>query len=104
MVSDKEPTWVRLWHAAKSVASGNALVRLSVPFCYITTRWLQVDGERCRAVVADDGIGLPQGEAMPVPGKLGALILHSLRENVTTDLDVGRCAGGRHAGDDHLSQ
>ena len=54
-------------------------------------------------VVADNGVGLPEGGTWPVPGNLGALSLHSLRENVTTDLDVGRCAEGRHAGDDHLS-
>jgi two-component sensor histidine kinase len=32
-------------------------------------------------VVADDGVGLPSGEKWPMPGKLGAIIVQTLREN-----------------------
>lgn len=54
----------------------------------ITVRCLQEDADRYRIVVADDGIGLPEGATWPVQGKLGALILQSLRENVKTDFQV----------------
>lgn len=39
------------------------------------------DNDRYRVVVADDGVGFPQGVDWPEPGKLGALILQTLREN-----------------------
>jgi two-component sensor histidine kinase len=54
----------------------------------ITVRCLHENGDRYRVVVADDGIGLPEGVTWPVPGKLGALILQSLRENVPIDFKV----------------
>ncbi len=54
----------------------------------ITVRCLHEDGDRYRIVVADDGIGLPEGTTWPVPGKLGALILQSLRENVKLDFSL----------------
>lgn len=54
----------------------------------VTIRCLHERGEQYRIVVADDGIGLPEGVSWPVPGKLGALILQSLRENVQTDFTV----------------
>jgi PAS domain S-box-containing protein len=41
----------------------------------------RLEDDRYRIVVADDGIGLPPGTSWPVPGKLGALILQTLREN-----------------------
>jgi PAS domain S-box-containing protein len=47
-----------------------------------------VNGDGCRVVVADDGIGLPEGESWPKHGKLGALIAHSLRENAKAEFDV----------------
>ena len=40
-----------------------------------------VSGEGCKVTIADDGIGLPEGETWPKRGKLGALIAHSLTEN-----------------------
>lgn len=54
----------------------------------ITVRCLHEDDEHYRVVVADDGVGLPENATWPVKGKLGALILQSLRENVKTDFDV----------------
>ena len=46
----------------------------------ITLRSL-ADGEGCRVIVADDGVGLPEGVEWPKPGKLSSLIVRSLREN-----------------------
>lgn len=42
----------------------------------------------CRVVVADDGIGLPAGKEWPENGKLGALIVQSLRENAKARIEV----------------
>jgi two-component sensor histidine kinase len=47
-----------------------------------------VDGDRCRIKMADDGVGLPEGETWPKPGKLGALIARSLTENAKVQLEV----------------
>ncbi|TAN17752.1 MAG: PAS domain S-box protein [Rhizobiaceae bacterium] len=51
-----------------------------------------VDGGGCRVVVADDGIGLPEGETWPKQGKLGALIARSLTENAKAEFDVSSSA------------
>jgi PAS domain S-box-containing protein len=47
----------------------------------ITLRCLREDASNYRIVVADDGLGLPEGVIWPAPGKLGALIVQTLREN-----------------------
>jgi two-component sensor histidine kinase len=39
------------------------------------------EDQRHRIVYADDGVGLPQGVNWPTAGKLGALIVQTLREN-----------------------
>jgi PAS domain S-box-containing protein len=59
----------------------------------ITVRCLHERNDRYRVVVADDGIGLPDGVSWPIPGKLGALILQSLRENTSTTLNVENVPG-----------
>ncbi|WP_082701575.1 response regulator [Novosphingobium sp. FSW06-99] len=41
-----------------------------------------------RVVVADDGVGLPPDVSWPKHGKLGALIVQSLRQNAKADLAV----------------
>jgi len=41
-----------------------------------------------RVVIADDGIGLPEGVSWPKPGKLSALIARSLIENAKARLHV----------------
>jgi PAS domain S-box-containing protein len=51
------------------------------------------DGNGCRVVVADDGVGLPQGMEWPRRGKLSALIVKSLRENAKARLDVESSPG-----------
>lgn len=46
------------------------------------------DGAGCRILVADDGVGLPEGGVWPKRGKLSALIVQSLRTNARAKLDV----------------
>jgi two-component sensor histidine kinase len=46
----------------------------------ITLRSL-VDETGCRVTIGDDGIGMAEGAVWPKPGRLGALIVDSLREN-----------------------
>jgi hypothetical protein len=38
-------------------------------------------------------VGLPEGASWPVPGKLGALILQALRENVKADFSADSIEG-----------
>jgi two-component sensor histidine kinase len=49
--------------------------------------------DRYRVVIADDGDGLPEGVSWPTEGKLGALIMQTMRENTKTDLDVDSAPG-----------
>ncbi len=46
------------------------------------------DEHGCRVVIADDGIGFPEGVEWPKSGKLSALIVRSLRVNAKADLTV----------------
>ncbi len=46
------------------------------------------DAGGCRVVIADDGVGLPPSVVWPRRGKLGALILQSLRQNANADIVV----------------
>jgi PAS domain S-box-containing protein len=59
----------------------------------ITIRCLHEDEDHYLVVVADDGIGLPEDAQWPVQGKLGALILQTLRENAETDFKVESTRG-----------
>jgi PAS domain S-box-containing protein len=54
----------------------------------ITLHCLRLDPERYRVMVADDGVGLPEGGQWPVPGKIGGLIVQVLHENTKMDLVV----------------
>ena len=47
-----------------------------------------VDDTGCRVVVADDGVGLPDGATWPQTGKLGAVIVQSLKQNAKANLEV----------------
>jgi PAS domain S-box-containing protein len=47
-----------------------------------------VDEKGCRVVIADDGIGLAKDAIWPRPGKLGAMIVQSLRQNAKADIEV----------------
>ncbi|MEO6338430.1 MAG: histidine kinase dimerization/phosphoacceptor domain -containing protein [Caulobacteraceae bacterium] len=51
----------------------------------------------CRVLVADDGVGLPEGASWPKPGKLSALIVGSLLQNAKASIDVQSAPGkGMH--------
>jgi len=47
-----------------------------------------IEGKRCCVIVSDDGVGLPPGVSWPKQGKLGALIVQSLRQNANADINV----------------
>jgi len=47
-----------------------------------------VADDHCTVTIADDGVGLPDGETWPRRGKLGSLIAQSLRENARADMKV----------------
>ena len=49
--------------------------------------------DRYRVVIADDRSGLPEGVTSPVPGKIGALIVQTLRENTKADFNVETAVG-----------
>lgn len=53
----------------------------------ITLRSL-VDETGCRVTIADDGIGMAEGTEWPKPGRLGALIVESLRENAKAHVEM----------------
>lgn len=46
------------------------------------------DERGCRVLVADDGVGLPEGAEWPRRGKLSALIVQSLRVNARASVEV----------------
>ena len=52
-----------------------------------------VDETGCRVIVADDGVGFPEGTNWPQPGKLAALIVESLRQNAKAQVDVKASKG-----------
>ncbi|TYL82181.1 PAS domain S-box protein [Bradyrhizobium rifense] len=58
----------------------------------ITIECLRRSDDRYRVVVADDGVGL-HGITWPIPGKIGALIVQTLRENAKSDFDVESAPG-----------
>ncbi|MEO5805766.1 histidine kinase dimerization/phosphoacceptor domain -containing protein [Devosia sp.] len=47
----------------------------------------------CLVTVADDGVGLADGETWPKPGKLSALIVHSLGQNAKAEVQVNSAPG-----------
>jgi PAS domain S-box-containing protein len=49
---------------------------------------LREDPDLYRVTVADDGVGLSPGMSWPAEGKLGALIMQTLRENAKVELKV----------------
>jgi two-component sensor histidine kinase len=59
----------------------------------IRVECLRQSDDRYHVVIADDGVGLPEGVAWPVPGKIGALIVQTLRENAKTDFNVESAPG-----------
>jgi PAS domain S-box-containing protein len=59
----------------------------------ITLECLRTKDSRYCVVVADDGVGLAEGKTWPVPGKIGGLIVQTLRENTKTDLNLETACG-----------
>jgi two-component sensor histidine kinase len=51
------------------------------------------DGNGCEIIIADDGVGLPEGVEWPKRGKLSALIVQSLRENAKARVEVESTPG-----------
>ncbi len=47
-----------------------------------------IDEAGCRVVIADDGVGFSDGITWPTPGKLGAVIAQSLRQNAKARFEV----------------
>jgi two-component sensor histidine kinase len=47
-----------------------------------------VDETGCRVIVADDGVGLRSDVVWPVPGKMTALIVQSLKQNAGAELEI----------------
>ena len=47
-----------------------------------------IDETGCHITIADDGVGLPEGEIWPQPGKLGAIIVKSLKQNASAKIAV----------------
>jgi two-component sensor histidine kinase len=58
----------------------------------ITLRSL-VDDTGCRVTIADDGVGMTEGAVWPKPGRLGALIVASLRENAKARVSMDTAPG-----------
>lgn len=52
-----------------------------------------VDAEGCQVTLADDGVGLPPGQGWPTKGRLGALIVQSLRDNAGARFSVASTPG-----------
>jgi len=52
-----------------------------------------VDETGCRVTVSDDGVGLAEGTSWPRPGKLSALIVHSLGQNAKAKVTVDSVPG-----------
>lgn len=56
-----------------------------------------IDDDGCHITIGDDGVGLPEGTSWPKPGKLGAVIAQSLKENAGATMKVQTAPGsGTH--------
>jgi two-component sensor histidine kinase len=51
------------------------------------------DSKGCQVIIADDGVGLPPGVEWPKQGKLGTLVVRSLRENAKATMTVESTPG-----------
>jgi two-component sensor histidine kinase len=59
----------------------------------ITLECLRNGSDRCRVAVADDGTGLAEGTAWPIPGKISTLFVQTLRENARAELSMQSTPG-----------
>jgi two-component sensor histidine kinase len=46
------------------------------------------EDDEWRVVVADNGLGLPEGVTWPQPGKMGAMMARALEQNAHGELEV----------------
>jgi two-component sensor histidine kinase len=53
-----------------------------------------VSEKGCKVIIADDGVGLPDGVDWPVPGKMTALIVQSLKQNAGAHLSIESTRNG----------
>ncbi len=52
-----------------------------------------VEDSGCTVIIGDDGVGLPEGMSWPLPGKLSALIVQSLKQNARAKVTVESAPG-----------
>jgi two-component sensor histidine kinase len=52
-----------------------------------------IDESGCHIIIEDDGVGFPAGTTWPKPGKLGAIIAQSLRQNAGATVNVASTPG-----------
>ncbi len=52
-----------------------------------------IDDTGCKVIISDDGVGLAEGAVWPKPGRLGVLIVQSLRQNAQATVEVESAPG-----------
>lgn len=52
-----------------------------------------IDDTGCKVIISDDGVGLAEGAVWPKPGRLGVLIVQSLRQNAQATVEVESSPG-----------
>lgn len=52
-----------------------------------------IDEAGCRVIMSDDGVGLAEGAVWPKPGRLGVLIVQSLKQNARATIEVESSPG-----------
>jgi two-component sensor histidine kinase len=52
-----------------------------------------IDDDGCHITIADDGVGFAEGTSWPQPGRLSAMILHSLKQNAAATVSVTSTPG-----------
>ena len=85
--------------AATRFLSGDTLPRVALKQAFVgrhggtITVHSRVDQGGCRIVVADDGLGLPEGNRVAPAWKAGAMIVESLRQNARAQVEVQNVPG-----------
>jgi two-component sensor histidine kinase len=52
-----------------------------------------IEDDGCHILISDDGVGLSDGAIWPRPGKLGAIIVRSLKQNASAKVAVTSSPG-----------
>ncbi|HVI29148.1 sensor histidine kinase [Hansschlegelia sp.] len=96
-----EPCWTTLDVAMPIGLLVNELLTNAMKYAFegrgegvVTVRCLKEGENECVVSVTDDGVGLPEGEIWPQPGKLGALMVSSLEANTRAKVEVGSSDAG----------